>query len=132
MKNYGSIGPLIILTVLLCLLLTGTPSAMEPEKGREQSESAEAKVARLEREISELQDGMSLIMENLINCTEENEDLAAKLQSMQEEARPGEIDAKRRLVERVGQLLKTGEDLGFLLKLREDDLKKLITILTTK
>ena len=130
MKGYRVFGLLTALLTFLCLLGAGSLSATERDKESDQTERTGERVARLEQEILKLQDGISLLMENLSHCAEENEVLAEKLQRL-ERGTPAKVnDEKRKLLQRLGKVLRTEKDLGFLLKLTEDDLERLMDILT--
>ena len=78
MKGYRVFGLLTALLTFLCLLGAGSLSATERDKESDQTERTGERVARLEQEILKLQDGISLLMENLSHCAEENEVLAEK------------------------------------------------------
>ncbi len=94
-------------------------------------ETPEQKIERLEKEILELQDGMAMLMENLGGCTEENEELQRKTETLEDaydSSDSGVYEEKAILIDRLRAMLNTGEDMNFLLKLREKDLRTLLQV----
>ena len=94
-------------------------------------ETPEQKIERLEKEILELQDGMGMLMENLGGCTEENEELQRKTETLEEaydSSDSGAYEEKVILIDRLRAMLNTGQDMNFLLRLREEDLRTLLQV----
>ncbi len=94
-------------------------------------ETPEQKIERLEKEILELRDGMAMLMENLGGCTEENEELQSKTETLEDaydSSDSGAYEEKVILIDRLRAMLNTGEDMNFLLRLREKDLRTLLQV----
>ena len=96
---------------------------------KDTSKAPEKKIAQLEKEIQDLQDGMALLMENLGTCVEENEELSTQIEDLMGRSDLGNYGEKRNAIRKLKAILKTDADLSFLLKIGEDDLKKLVKIL---
>lgn len=95
---------------------------------RQDAEAPEQKIARLERTIADQEGFIALLMENLANCTEENESLAAGMSNdTGGDAYVG--GAKIKLLDRLRTALRAEENLGFLNVLSEAQLASLLSLI---
>jgi cell division septum initiation protein DivIVA len=100
----------------------GQYSAMADE-----TQSLEQRVKELEKEVAELQDTNGMLMENLMNCVEENKELS---QGSEQEAGKTRAEgiADPNLVDRLEELLQSDADLGFMLKLNQEELELILEL----
>jgi hypothetical protein len=95
--------------------------------GAEDAEILEQRVKELEKAVTELQDANAVLMENLMNCVEENKEPTHG--PGQEAAKPQvPTETDPRLVDRLEKLLQTDEDLDFMLKLNPLELELLLEL----
>jgi cell division protein FtsB len=118
----------LLLFLLWGVLFPGMVSAQDVLRPKEGLQAAQEKIEALEKQVQELQAGLSLYMENLGNCTEENEELQRKLDTSKGGPNLGDHDEKVRLMRDLQHLLKADTDLSFLLGLSEDNLKTLVDV----
>jgi hypothetical protein len=122
---------LFILLCALCILPSvKTAPAKEPDKGLDEVESRDQKIARLERMILELQDANSMFMENLASCIEENEALRGRAGPVK--GIDNLPENKYRLIETLRVLLGTSSDLSFLKQLDDEHLEILLEIVRNR
>jgi predicted RNase H-like nuclease (RuvC/YqgF family) len=113
----------------LVIFLTSSFMGQGPANGQEAESSYRKMVPELKKRISELQEGNALLMENLINCVEENDALK---QTLEKKSQINSIDSngnKPAIIESIRKLLRTDDDLSFLMKIEEDELKILFEII---
>jgi hypothetical protein len=115
----------------LLLLSTAAGAADCPwaeESSQRSAEAPEQKIARLERIIEDQDNFIALLMENLANCTEENESLAGR--QAKETGDDGFVAGEKlRLMDKVRAALHTEESLGFLNALNETQLASLLALI---
>lgn len=91
--------------------------------------SDQKELSELKEKIFQLQEGNALLMENLINCTEENEDLKQKLEKKSQTDVIDSSEGKAVLIESIQEILRTDVDLSFLMKIEKEKLKILLAVI---
>jgi len=87
-------------------------------------QGADSELTALQKALREMEDANAMLMENLANCTEENEALTARLARCGGKVRTPEKD---RLVRELRKTLDVRwSDMAFLTGLREDELRFLL------
>jgi hypothetical protein len=125
MRSLGMIGAALL--ILLCAVAGASDCPCTEGPSGRGGESPEGKADRLERIIADQETLIGLLMENLANCTEENE-------ARGEGRAAGSGDEgyvrgeKMRLMGRLQAALHTEEHLGFLNVLSEDRLARLVEL----
>jgi outer membrane murein-binding lipoprotein Lpp len=86
-------------------------------------------VQELKKRIAELQEGNALLMENLMNCVDENDQLKQKLEQSSKNDPIGDEEERQSIIHSIQELLETDVDLSFLMKIKENNLRVLFEIL---
>ncbi len=90
--------------------------------------SNQGQVERLEDEIRKLLDANQMLLENLVGCAEELEQLRRE-STRPESARSSEKEDRLRMIDRIEEALGTQRDLGFLECLDMGQLRMLLNII---
>lgn len=120
--------PGVNLAVFICLVIAACswnqPGAMAGEK--EIALSKDDRVTELETRIQLLEEQVSLYLENLGACIEENKELEARLKSAEKTCQINE--EKLQLIEHLSDLLGADQGLGFLGKLQTEEIRILTSV----
>ncbi len=121
----------ILFVVIGCMAMGMAQRAIGQESRDGEGGSLEQKVALLEQKVSELNDVVALMMENLANCAEENEALSTRAGDRERDE--GVITGEKlRLIEKIQSALDTETYLGFLNVLNERQLNTLLGLVEGK
>lgn len=126
MTKINWMGAALLAAILIPLLPLSTYAQGRSEDPA-QRDNLVQRVEELEKIVHELEEANSLLMENLANCTEDNESLSAQLES--EKGGVGMSSDVQDLILRIRAALVTGESMSFLKKLNRGDLEKLLRII---
>ncbi len=121
------VRPVVLFTVFATLLFS---LAVSTSWSADTTTPCEKLLPRLEKRITELEQATALYMESLATCTEENQELEARLKTFQ--GNPELSPEKRDLIQRISIMLGSEQNLQFLGILKESDLKLLIQIISEK
>jgi len=91
---------------------------------RSESFSVQQTIERLQKKILDLEEGNSMLMENLGNCMDENEELFDKLKAIEKDKSLTKV--KQGLIRSLKESLRTSSNLDFLRKLGVKDLQVLL------
>lgn len=103
--------------LFLALVFSGPAYSQNPPPT---ASSPEEKIKVLEKTVSELQESNAMLMENLAECIDENSALSGK------DEKANATAGKLRLIQDLRRTLHTDEDLDFLSKLSEGQLRILL------
>ena len=127
MTKINWMGAALLAAILIPLLPLSTYAQGRSEDPA-QRDNLVQRVEELEKIVHELEEANSLLMENLANCTEDNESLSAQLESEKGGAAVLSSEVQN-LILRIRAALVTGETMSFLKKLNRGDLEKLLRII---
>ena len=111
------------------IILISSPMGSGIAHSQEIGPSDQKELSELKEKIFQLQEGNALLMENLINCTEENEDLKQKLEKKSQTDVIDSSEGKAVLIESIQEILRTDVDLSFLMKIEKEKLKILLAVI---
>lgn len=116
-------GRIVSLGIVFLLIMLQTGLYGEQDRNSAQAQELKQRVAELEKTVAELRDANSMLMENLMNCVEENAELenASKRSSTAAPLDPG-------LVRELREVLRTDADLQFLQKLEPAEAELLLEL----
>ena len=119
----------LFLSFFSVIFLISSPMGSGTAHGQETGPSDPKEVSELKERIFQLQEGNALLMENLMNCIEENDDLKLKLEKKSKTDLIDSNQDKAVLVESIREILRTDVDLSFLMKIEKDKLKVLLEVI---
>lgn len=119
-----------LLLGFLWVIFLSCPHMVSGSGNSQKNDSLSKKnVQELKKRIAELQEGNALLMENLMNCVDENDQLKQKLEQSSKNDPIGDEEERQSIIHSIQELLETDVDLSFLMKIKENNLRVLFEIL---